>query len=336
MGLFSFLNYNKQDAASGKSEYRSQADEPFTNAPTRATRGGAKGGNNSKNSRDNENDPMLHEKKRALRRLIGALVLVVAVVILLPTILDPEPKPLTDDITIQIPSRYAKVPASPSAPAPTTSSLQPSDASTLDGKEELVYSQPAAAPAATVATNKAPTAETPVDKPVYVAPLAAKPVEKPADKVADKPAADKTAAIAKEKADKAEKAAAEKRVAAAKASDGQRALAILQGKPADKFPTEETDKPSPNVPAGKFVIQVAALATQEKIDELRGKLSSAGISSYIQTVATKGGDRTRIRVGPFNTRDEADKARAKIVKLGLNATLIPLDIRGFGAHLLSE
>ena len=334
MGLFSFLNKNKQDAASGKSEYRSQADEPFTNARTRATRGAAKAGKDSKNSRDNESDPMLPEKKRARRRLIGAVVLVLAVVIVLPMILDPEPKPLTDDIAIQIPSRDAKASASPSAPAPApaTSSAQPSDASSLDGKEELVDSKPAAAPAAAVVANKAPAAETPVAKPVDVAPLAAKPVEKPVDKVTDKAAdkavADKAALVAREKAEKAEKAAADKRAsaekaAAAKASDDQRALAILQGKPADKTPATAADKPAANVPAGKFVIQVAALATQEKIDELRGKLSSAGISSYTQKVATKDGDRTRIRVGPFNTRDEADKARAKIVKLGLNATLIP-------------
>ena len=74
MGLFSFLHKNKQDAAPGKSEYRSKSDEPFTNARTRTKR------SNGGSGKDAESDPILPEKKRARRRLIGAVVLVLAVV----------------------------------------------------------------------------------------------------------------------------------------------------------------------------------------------------------------------------------------------------------------
>jgi DedD protein len=321
MGLFSFLNKNKQDAAPGKSEYRSQSDEPFTNARTRAKRG-------SSNGKDAESDPILPEKKRARRRLIGAVVLVLAVVIVLPMILDPEPKPLTDDIAIQIPSRDGKDSKSAPAPAPASSVTAPvpaptrqTDTASLDAKEELVDTKPAE-----------PIAEKPpLAKPVDVPVPAVKPPEKVVEKAADKPVAKpvEKPAPAKEKAEKAEKvekaekAAAEPKHAAApaKISDEQRALAILQGKPTPSA-AKPADKPA-DKSTGKFVIQVAALATQEKIDELRSKLTSAGISSYTQKVATQAGDRTRIRVGPFASRDEAEKARAKIVKLGLNATLVP-------------
>ena len=65
------------------------------------------------------------------------------------------------------------------------------------------------------------------------------------------------------------------------------------------------------------------MATQEKVDELRNKLTAAGIKSYTQKVATQSGSRTRIRVGPFASRDEAEKARVKINKIGLSATLVP-------------
>jgi DedD protein len=149
-------------------------------------------------------------------------------------------------------------------------------------------------------------------------------VEKSVDKPVAKPL-EKSAAPVKAKreevAEKAAPAVEPKHAAAAKISDEQRALAILQGKPLPSA-AKSADKPG-DKSGGKFVIQVAALATQEKIDELRSKLSSAGISSYTQKVATQAGDRTRIRVGPFASRDEAEKARAKIVKLGLNATLVP-------------
>ena len=52
-------------------------------------------------------DPTLPEKQRARRRLVGAIALVVAAVIILPMVLDSHPKPVTDDISIDIPSRPA-------------------------------------------------------------------------------------------------------------------------------------------------------------------------------------------------------------------------------------
>jgi DedD protein len=53
--------------------------------------------------KDARSDPMLPEKRRAHRRLIGALALVVAAIVGLPMILDSQPKPTVTDISIQIP-----------------------------------------------------------------------------------------------------------------------------------------------------------------------------------------------------------------------------------------
>ena len=52
-------------------------------------------------------DPTLPEKQRARRRLVGAIAMVVAAVVVLPMVLDSHPKPVTDDISIDIPSRPA-------------------------------------------------------------------------------------------------------------------------------------------------------------------------------------------------------------------------------------
>ncbi len=61
----------------------------------------------------------------------------------------------------------------------------------------------------------------------------------------------------------------------------------------------------------KFVLQVAALASQEKVNELQGKLSEAGFKSYTQKVPTASGDRIRVRIGPFASKDEeANTARS--------------------------
>ena len=48
-------------------------------------------------------DEELQLKKRARRRLVGAIALVLLVVVFLPMVLDSEPKPLNQDISITIP-----------------------------------------------------------------------------------------------------------------------------------------------------------------------------------------------------------------------------------------
>jgi DedD protein len=67
-------------------------------------------------------DPSLPEKQRARRRLVGAIALVVAAVVALPMILDSHPKPVTDDIAIDIPNRPATVRASNDDPDNTAAS----------------------------------------------------------------------------------------------------------------------------------------------------------------------------------------------------------------------
>ena len=63
----------------------------------------------------------------------------------------------------------------------------------------------------------------------------------------------------------------------------------------------------------------------EKVREVRRKLEQAGLKTYTQVIDGKDGKRsTRVRVGPFESRDEADKAAARIRKLDLQASVISL------------
>lgn len=237
-------------------------------------------------------DPVLPEKKRARRRLVGAVALVLAVVIGLPMVLDSEPKPLSDDLTIEIPSKDK--PAAPARSAPTpemppkSGALQPATrvaaAAALDQKEELV--EMPAVPKS-VAPAVAPAA--PTKNPEPAPPRAS--VKPKADAKADAKA-EPTVVVPTEKA-----------------GDGGRAKSIL----------EAGNEPK----ASTYAVQVAALASTEKVNELRGKLKSAGIASYTQKITTDNGERIRIRIGPLNSREEADKVRAKLIALGLNGTLVP-------------
>ncbi|SFA70392.1 DedD protein [Collimonas sp. OK607] len=318
MGLFSFLRKNKQQTDPDQGVYRSKADTGFGpgaeqgELPLRTRKAKA---NKAGNQPNEAVDPVLPEKKRARRRLVGAVALVLAVVIVLPMILDSEPKSLPNDIAIQIPSRD-KVDASAGANA-SASAASVSNSSGLDQQEEIVdpaSSTPVAPtpapPPATVAKpavsdNAGNTAATP-PKVVAAAPpeAASKPEPKPEPK--PKPEA-KPEAKPKPKAEPSQ--------VADKQDDAARAQAILDGRggaapAADKKP-------------GKFVLQVAALATQDKVDELQGKLKDAGIHSYTQKVPTQAGERIRVRVGPFSSKEEAEKTRAKLAKLGLSGSLIP-------------
>jgi DedD protein len=105
-------------------------------------------------------------------------------------------------------------------------------------------------------------------------------------------------------------------------------------KPADKPVEKVADKPVVAVPAvsaaasspaaERFVIQVGAFAEDDAVREARSKIEKLGLRTYIQAVDTKEGKRTRVRLGPYASREEADKAAAKLKAAGLVAAVLML------------
>ncbi|WP_317202842.1 SPOR domain-containing protein [Janthinobacterium sp.] len=353
MGLFSIFRKNKQDGASVDSGFYN-ADDQAAGAKARSKRASNAGaGAAPRRAAKEAADPVLPEKKRARRRLMGAIALALGVAVGLPMLLDSEPKPLASDIAFQIPSKD-KPAAAHAAPAAAPSSSVAASAA-LDQSEEIVTAAEArpkpAAPIAPVPAAAPQVAEVRTytePKPEAPAKVAAKPDTKSDElkaheaKLAEARAREAKLAEAKvreaREAREAKlleaKAAHEAKLAEAKAAheakpveakpaakpaqsadDATRALSILEGKAAAK-PAEAA--------AGRFVVQVAALATQDKVDELQEKLRDAGIHSFTQKVPTPAGERIRVRVGPFGSREDAEKARAKLNKLGLGGSLVPV------------
>jgi glycosyltransferase involved in cell wall biosynthesis len=74
----------------------------------------------------------------------------------------------------------------------------------------------------------------------------------------------------------------------------------------------------------RFIVQVGAFADADKAREVRVKLERAGLKTYTQVVDSKDGKRTRVRVGPYSSRAEADKAAARIKGLDLSASILTL------------
>ncbi|MBS1169932.1 MAG: hypothetical protein H6R01_850 [Burkholderiaceae bacterium] len=289
MAWFSFSSLfrkNKSEPAPGDSEFYSHAEDI-----PRSKRG-------SRRDKDDVADPALPEKKRARRRLIGAVALALGLVIVLPMVLDSEPRPVSDDVVIRIPSRDKKsVVTAPSAAS--VASANAAAEKTVDKPAEKTTDKPAESPA-----NPAPVAAAPA-----VAPAATKPV----------PAATKPAPVAAPVAALKPSPAAHAAKPVAEAAKPKQKEA--EAKPAVK-PSMEAAKNPPKA-EGKIQIQVAALATKQKVDELQSRLKEAGIKSHTQKVATAGGERIRVRIGPYATKAEADQVCAKLSKMRLNCTILP-------------
>jgi DedD protein len=67
-----------------------------------------------------------------------------------------------------------------------------------------------------------------------------------------------------------------------------------------------------SVPLEGFAVQVGAFREEERLKQARAKLEAARIPHYIERVEASGGAITRLRAGPFATREAADAARAKL------------------------
>lgn len=104
-------------------------------------------------------DEELLLKKRARRRLVGAVALVLVVIVFLPMLLDSEPKPLSEDVSINIPA----VPPADQAPMlaapPPSQDPAPSPRpETTEAPESAPASQPSAAD--TTASTAKPSSST--------------------------------------------------------------------------------------------------------------------------------------------------------------------------------
>jgi len=227
-------------------------------------------------------------RKRAKQRLIGASILVLVGVIGFPLVFDTQPRPIPVDIPIEIPDRGKAAGATNSAVGSVSVAAGAASAGATSGptsNQSPAFVAPVLEPTAAAA-------------PAASAPTAAAPVPPaPPAVVAAKPAAEASAPAAR---------------AAASAADGDRAKALLEGKPASAAGED------------RFVVQVGAFAEVARAREARQKLEKAGLKTYTQVAETKEGKRIRVRVGPFESRAEADKAAAKVKGLDLPATVLTL------------
>ncbi len=73
----------------------------------------------------------------------------------------------------------------------------------------------------------------------------------------------------------------------------------------------------------RYIVQVGAFADATAASEARARAEKVGVRTYTQVIETEAGRRIRVRVGPFNSREEADKALGKLRAAGLPTALLP-------------
>jgi DedD protein len=73
-----------------------------------------------------------------------------------------------------------------------------------------------------------------------------------------------------------------------------------------------------------FAVQVGAFRDEAKLAQAREKVSSARLPHYIERLDGSAADLTRLRAGPFPTREAADKAAAQLKRAGLDVQVVPL------------
>ena len=288
----------------------------------------------TRNSSDNKAEPATRNKSasvdtvetlrtRARQRLIGSALLLLAGIITFTLLFDNKPRPIPTDIEIIIPdkdkvvpiSAPAQVPVQTPAQAPASASISPPSAAGVAASNAVTEPAPSASsvkPATTTATETK-TVQAPSSLDAKEELVTAKPAVKAEVKTEPKPPVKPEPKIDPKSTSKA--------TTKPNADDGAKAKAILEGKdpkataPSNKNAATETDR---------YIVQVGAFADATKAREVRLKVERTGLKTYTHVAKTPEGTRTRVRVGPFASRAEADKAAEKIKKLDLPAAILTL------------
>ena len=245
-------------------------------------------------------DTVQQARTRARRRLMGASLLVLMGIVVFPLLFESQPRPISVDIPIEIPRPEG-------APA---LKIPPARSQIIVVEPPALASEAARSPSEKSAPND-DTADTAPAEPSVTPPV------KPASPNSSvKAPAGVASAPQKAAAAKATPSSEPQQPVRASGGDAARAQAALEGR--DAPASKAVDGP------GRFVVQVGAFADAAAAKEVRLKIEKLGLKTYVQTVDTSSGRRTRVRVGPLESKEQANKAADRLKAAGLAAVVLNL------------
>ncbi len=102
---------------------------------------------------------------------------------------------------------------------------------------------------------------------------------------------------------------------------------VAAAEPARPVPTKPASAPAKAAAAPKlegFAVQVGAFRDEAKLAQAREKLTAAKIVHYTERLEVKSGPLTRLRAGPFPTREAAESALATLKRAAVDGKVVTL------------
>lgn len=250
---------------------------------------------------DLHNDQELILKKRARRRLIGAIALVLLMVIILPRILqDRATLAPQETVKITMPEVNAKKPVE--VMSANVIAIEPQADNTLTLQEDSAAANEAIVtetPVVSKAVN-----ETKADSNKKLSDTKNNQEDKKVEKIADLKSADDIKRDAKTSVSKP----VESKLHEPK---------VVNPKPVETKPQQKID--------GSFTIQIGVFSDIANVKQLQAKLKQAGLTSHTEAITTPKGEKIRLKAGSFSSRQDAAYALTKLQAADLTGMVISND-----------
>lgn len=231
-------------------------------------------------------DPMAEHKRRARWRLVGSILIAGSVAAIAPFVLEEQARPLADDLIIDLPSRSSGQLAS-TPESVRTAAAPAAPVSPVSSSAALSLPAP---PEPTVATSAPSSAVNEIAK----APL---PVLAPSTPP----------------------------VAVAPASSAKSSLPASASAPPPTEPVVPATETAASSAAEKIYVQVGAYARLESAKSVQARMLLGGHRVTLETIkVADGSERHRVRIGPFESREQATLIKDRARSQGYEAILVTL------------
>ncbi len=240
---------------------------------------------------ESPNNLELALKKRARRRLVGAIALVLFMVIVLPMVLQ--------DRAALAPQKAIKI-------------TMPDDVSQQASKVEanVTPTEPQ--------TEVATASESAIVEPIKSESAAVTEIDKPVQSESAKIVTGEKKSEDKRPVKKAEVTTIDTKKSDVKLSEPK---AVEVKKPEVKGPEAKTEVKAAT-DGETFTIQVGVFSDIANVKQLQARLKQVGLDSYTENITTPKGEKIRLRAGRFNSRQEAAYALTKLQAADLTGMVI--------------
>lgn len=258
-------------------------------------------------------------RRRARRRLIGALVLVLIAVIIVPIFLKSDGAEEVEQVVQVFPPIIAPKPQGEGTGWQRDDGFTAVEESAQDLENAVSVDEPSAEVVTEIVEQQstAPLPEISVQTEAQVAQATPQKPAEPKPSESAKAAPTPQPKPQPQKAENKPKAAepVRRKQEPERTDDGSVALALLEG----RIPVESVTGTQQARQRGAYTVQVAAYSSREGANSRRDQLISAGVNNaYIE----QSGGTYRLRVGPFESRQAAEAALTRLRSLGYDDSFI--------------